>query len=212
MLAPAVAAAALFVPSTAHAGALADTLAEATFGSLAKLGRADNSCIAPGTVSKAFSQWNDRADYVEAPGGSFEPGALGWDFSGSVSYASENEPFKVSGRRTDARSIVVGGGGSITSAAMCAGLQYPTLRFFAKSAGRGNASALITARYTGADGLLAAFPVGIVSAGSSWAPSTVSLTGSGIPLFTGKRLSFRIAPLYGSLQVDDVYVDPFRRT
>ncbi|MEH3054376.1 MAG: hypothetical protein PGN13_10280 [Patulibacter minatonensis] len=211
----AAAALALAAPSAANAGigAVGDTFGEATLGSLAKVARgAETSCLTPGATSNPFTRWNDRADYVEAPGGSFEPGAANqWATSGSVTTASENEPWRVSGRPADRSSVVLGGNGSITSAPLCAGIEYPTLRFFAK-APRGYGLALVTARYTGPDGLLAAIPVGTISVGSNWAPSTVALTGSGIPLITGTYLSIRIAPVLGSVQVDDVYVDPFRRS
>lgn len=212
------AAVALATPTAAHAGsAIGDTLGEASLGTIAKAlntaaGRTDASCVQADATSKPFTAWNDRADYVPAPGGSFEPGvAASWAFSGPVAYNGDNEPWRVSGNSADSRSVVLGSNGSITSAPLCAGIAYPTLRFFARSP-KGSSLALVTARYTGPDGLLAALPLGVVSAGSSWAPTSVSLTASGLPLVTGANLSIRIAPILGTLQVDDVYVDPLRRS
>lgn len=217
-LALAAVAVALAAPGSAFAGsAVGDAVGETSLGTVAKTlntlaGRTDSSCIANTTTSKPFSPWRDPAEYVEAPGGSFESGvANAWDLAGGVSFANENEPWRVSGRASDSRSVVLGSGGSITSAPLCAGIAYPTLRFFARSP-KGSALALVTARYTGPDGLLAALPLGVVTAGSSWAPTSVSLTASGLPLVTGANLSIRIAPVLGSLQVDDVYVDPIRRS
>ena len=217
-LAPVVAAVALAAPGTANAGsALGDTFGDATLGTAVKAlttiaGQTDNSCIRVADTSKAFSLWNDRADYVAMPGGSFEANAgNAWAASGSVSYSADNEPWRVSGRSSDARSVVLGTNGSITSGTLCAGIAYPTLRFFAR-APKGSALALVTARYTGSDGLLAALPLGVVNVGSQWAPTSVALTASGLPLATGNNLSIRIAPLLGTVQVDDVYVDPARRS
>lgn len=203
--------------SSSAATAVGQSVGETTFGSVTKTlttltGRGDASCIAPTEAFKAFAQWGDQANYVEAPGGSFEPGASSpWVTTGSVSFSSDNEPWRVSGRASDGRSVVLASGASITSPTMCAGLAYPTLRFFAR-APKGSAVGLVTARYTGPDGLLAALPLGLVNIGSSWQPTSISLTGSGIPLITGTTLSVRIAPIAGTMQVDDVYIDPARRS
>lgn len=209
---------ALLAPaSSSAASAVGTSVGETTFGSLSKTlstlsGRGDASCIASTDALKAFAPWGDQADYVEAPGGSFEPGAATpWSTSGSVGFSSENEPWRVSGRSTDGRSVVLATGASVTSPTMCAGLAYPTLRFFAR-APKGSALGLVTARYTGPDGLLAALPLGLVKIGSSWQPTSISLTGSGIPLITGTTLSVRISPISGTMQLDDVYIDPARRS
>lgn len=194
--------------------AILDTYLEATTGPVAKLlGRADTSCTPAGPSAPRFAAFKDSALYVDAPGGTFEPGAgPAWARSGSVTTVPENEPWRVSGRAADSTSVAIGPGGSITSAALCAGLQYPTLRMFTRAPKGQSAVALVTARYTGPDGVLAALPIGFVTASSSWAPSSLSLTGSGIPVFTGNNLSFRIAPISGTIQLDDVYVDPLRRS
>lgn len=210
---------ALAVPAAAPAAsALSQSAGEATLGSFVKAlntasGRGDASCVASTQITHPFAQWGDSANYVEAPGGSFESAeAHPWSTAGAVSFAKENEPWRVSGRASDARSVVLAPGSSVTSTPMCAGLAYPTIRFFVRAPKGGLAAALVTARYTGPDGLLAALPLGVVSAGTAWQPGKATLTGSGIPLLTGTTLSIRIAPLVGTVQVDDVYVDPFRRS
>lgn len=215
-LAPALAVAALLAPASANAGtAVTDSLGSTALGTVQKTlntlsGKTDASCQAAGETSKPFSAWGDRADYVEAPGGTFEDAASSWTTAGSVTKANENEPWYVSGDRSDDTSVVLGTNASITSGTLCAGLEYPTLRFFARST-RGISLALVTLRYPGPDGLVASLPLGVVTVGSSWQPTLVALTGSGLPVLTGKTLSVRISPILGSLQVDDVYVDPFRR-
>lgn len=213
----ATAAVVLLAPASSFAAsALTQSAGETTLGTVSKAlntlaGRTDGSCIASTDAFKAFAPWGDRANYVEAPGGSFEPtAASAWTMTGPVAYANENEPWRVSGRSDDSRSVVLAPGSSITSVTMCAGFEYPTLRFFAR-APKGSALGLVTLRYTGPDGILAALPLGVVTVGSTWKPTSVSLTASGLPLLTGKTLSIRIAPIAGTMQVDDVYVDPFRR-
>jgi hypothetical protein len=214
----ATAAVVLLAPASSFAAsALTQSAGETTLGTVSKAlntlaGRTDGSCIASTDAFQAFAPWGDRANYVEAPGGSFEANApSSWTTTGSVSFANENEPWRVSGRVSDARSVVLASGASITSPTMCAGLAYPTLRFFAR-APRGSALGLVTARYTGPDGLLAALPLGLVNVRSSWQPTNISLTGSGVPLLTGTTLSVRISPIAGTMQVDDVYIDPARRS
>ncbi len=62
------------------ASALTQSLGEATVGSSLKAlstlaGRGNSSCVASTQASNPFAAWGDSADYVPAPGGSFESGA-----------------------------------------------------------------------------------------------------------------------------------------
>lgn len=172
---------------------------------------ADPACAAA-PVSHPFAPWGDHANYVPAPDSGFEGGLGSWTATGPVTIASDNEPWKVSGNTSDASSAVIPAGSSIASASFCGGLAYPTIRFFARSTTSAPAKALVTIRYTGRDSVLAALPLGVITAGERWQPTTATLTASGVPLFTGTRLGLTITALSGTVAVDDVYVDPYRRS
>lgn len=171
----------------------------------------DPACLAQAT-SKPFAPWNDTANYVPVPNSGFEHGLTDWTATGKVLLTGENNPFYISGRQTDASSVVVPLGSSVASASFCGGIEYPTIRMMTKSTSGRTAKASVIVRYTGRDGLVGALPLGTVTAGPDWAPSEITLTASGIPLFTGTKLGVTIMTTSGSIAIDDVYVDPYRRT
>lgn len=179
-------------------------------GVTALLGPGDAACNAQPT-SKPFAQWNDNANYVPVPNSGFEDGFANWTTVGRASISQDNHGFGISGRSDDRQSVVLGEGGSVASASFCGGIQYPTLRMMTRAASGKSARAIVTVRYTGKDGLLAALPIGSVSAGPNWGPSEITLTASGLPLFTGTKLGVTITGAEGAIAVDDVYVDPYRR-
>ncbi len=172
--------------------------------------QADAACATQET-SKPFAPWRDNADYVPAPNGGFEQGLDTWLAFGRVAINEENNPFFISGRPADAKSVTLGDGSSIASASFCGGLAYPTVRMMARSASGKPAKAAVTIRYTGRDGLIGALPLGTITAGSAWSPSEITLTASGLPLLTGTKLGLTITATSGSIVLDDVYIDPLRR-
>jgi hypothetical protein len=189
---------------------VAATFAAALAGSSASAALADSggSCD-PGSMSQPFLHWADPADYAEVPGGTFEAG-LNWQASGGAKLASDNEPWDVSGDGDHALSLPAGA--SVTTPSFCGGLGYPTVRLFSKGGGLPVLTMLrVDVLYTGHDGLLYALPLGIVLPSSSWQPTTQVLTASGLPLLTGSRLALRITAVGAPFEIDDVYVDPFRR-
>lgn len=171
----------------------------------------DPSCAAA-PVSQPFKAWRDQANYVPAPGGSFEDGLAGWSARGAVSVVKDQEPWRVSGAKTDRSAVLLGPGSSLVSSSFCGGLEYPTVRLFAKATTTSVAVASVTVRFTGRDGLLYSLPLGLITAGRDWQPTRSTLTLSGVPLLTGTRLGVTVTPLIGSIALDDVYVDPFRRS
>lgn len=193
-------------PRTSSLANLPATLRSLT----AIFGPVDPACATPQT-SKPFEQWNDRANYVAVPNGGFERGLADWSPVGRVALADDNHAFGISGRADDRQSVVLPDGSSVASASFCGGLEYPTIRMMTRATEGRSAKAVVTVRYTGRDGLLAALPIGTVSAGPQWGPSEITLTGSGLPLFTGTKLGVTITGASGTIAVDDVYVDPFRR-
>ena len=164
-------------------------------------------------TSKPFARWGDRADYVLAPGGSFESGSPSWKLNGADVVAG-NERFYVR-HPGDRRSLRLEPGASATSPAMCVGLQHPTLRLFARN-NRPLLSALsVEVIVETSVGLTAAVPVGVALPTNSWQPTPVYLMVANLlPLLPNQHtpVAFRFRALGGGTWwIDDFYVDPKRR-
>jgi hypothetical protein len=110
--------------------------------------------------------------------------------------------------------VLIPQGGSVTTGALCVSVANPTVRFFAK---RPTASLLPVLTVEGlfttrAGGTLSLPFVGTPVAGGGWSlqlpmvatPAVLELTDS-------TMMRFRIRAVSGTWQVDDLYVDPWRR-
>jgi hypothetical protein len=171
-------------------------------------------CTTPTTQAFLFA--NDRSDYVLAPGGNLEGSLSGWSLTGGAAPVAGSAP-AVTGARLGAKSLVIPSGGSVTSAPMCVAAHSPFFRFQARNTGmtgtlKVEVLYLDGPRYTGER------EVGYVRAGSTWAPTNRVSLSQGIMGVNGTSTSqatvaFRFTPVgYGARwQVDDLYVDPFRR-
>jgi hypothetical protein len=204
-----LAASTIVAPATANASALG-----ALTSSLSDLLTVSDAACGSEATSHPFANWSDDADYVAAPGGSFE-GPSSWTLSGRASLTADNEPWHVDGDDSDDAALELPAGSSTSSPSFCGGIDHPTVRLFARSASHSSlpSTALVTIRYTGAgDHLLAALPLGIITAGESWEPTSTTATLSGLKLLTGARLGVTITALTGTVLLDDVYVDPYRRS
>jgi hypothetical protein len=105
---------------------------------------------------------------------------------------------------------------------MCVGLEHPTLRFFARRSGSATSSALsslrVDVRFEDAAGDVATLTIGVVPASlhAAWGPTLpMPVVANLLPLLPGERtpVAFRFTPQGpGSWLVDDVYVDPYRRS
>jgi hypothetical protein len=165
------------------------------------------------SLSQPFAHWGDTASYTLVDGGDLENGLSGWTASGGAHAVSGNEPWNVGGAGDD-QSLSLPAGSSALSAPICVGLEHPTLRFFARKQSGLLSTLAVSVRVTTSLGLVVEVPVGVVLGGSSWAPSSRELVVANLlPLFPGQytAVQFRFTPLLGSWQVDDLYVDPFRR-
>ena len=174
------------------------------------------SCSAH-TYSKPFAKWLDYMNYTPVPGGSFEAGAKPWALSGAK-IVSGNETHYVRST-SDTRSLSIPQGKSATSPAMCVGLAEPTLRFFAKQSGgllgTATGSMAVTVEFETSLGAVVSAPVGVVAANSGWQPSLpMVVVANLLPLMPNNTTAvrFKFAAVTGNWQIDDVYVDPFRRT
>ena len=163
------------------------------------------------SMSQVFLPWADVANYVAQPGGSFERGTKGWTL-GAASVVAGNEPWKV-GDATDGKSLAIPAGTTVTTSAICVGLEHPTVRLFSTSAAT-LAHLDVEVLFEDAAGNVQSLPIGSVAAGA-WAPSQIMVIGAnllaGLP---GDRtaVAFRMTASGGDFRVDDVYVDPWSRT
>jgi hypothetical protein len=160
---------------------------------------------------QVFARWLDPMFYVPVPGGSFESGAPAWTLARGAAVVSGSEPWSVAG--AGSRSLRLPQGASATSPVFCAGLAYPTVRYFSRGAGLLGLLnvALVEVLYRDSAGLLRSAPLPNPGLGSAWAPTLPLPTLSGLPLLTGSKISLRITAILGEARVDDVYVDPFSR-
>jgi hypothetical protein len=164
--------------------------------------------------SRPFLPWIDLASYVPAPDGGFEAGAKGWDLHGAAAVPG-NEPYDIGGAADDT-SLRIPAGGDATSPVMCVGVEHPTARFFAKRTGGSILSTLrVDVTFEDALGLRHTLPTGVVLNGGSWQPTLpMLLVANLLPLLPGQHtpITLRFVPQgAGSWQIDDLYVDPFKR-
>jgi hypothetical protein len=197
LIATAVAATALLAPAgSAHAGILSESASNCpTYLS-----------------SKVFARWLDPFNYTLAPGGSFES-ASGLTLAGGAKIVAGNETSYV--RSTaDRNSVLLPRGASVTTGAICVGLDKPTVRFFAKRPSFALLPLMaVEGVYTDKAGRTRSLPlVGLPLAGSKWSLQLpmVSL-GSILELGDQTMMRFRLRAVSGAWQVDDFYVDPMRR-
>ena len=163
-------------------------------------------------LGKPFAKWLDPMSYTLAPGGSFESSA-GLSFTGGAKIVSGNEPHQLNSK-SDSRSVLIPRGGTVTTGPICVGLDKPTVRFFAK---RPNFALLplmtVEGVFTTKAGTTAALPmVGVPLAGNQWSLQLPFLTtGAVLELGDTTMMRFRIRAVSGDWQVDDLFVDPWRR-
>jgi hypothetical protein len=147
-------------------------------------------------LSQPFKSYGDSNYYTPVPGGSFADSApAGWQLNGA---------------RVQNGALTLPAGSSATSPTVCAGLEHPTMRFFAKSAGLlplGSVSVLAETSL----GLTVELPLGLISPGSSWhATPQYMVLANLLPLLPNNYtpLAFRFRAVTGTWSVDDVYLDP----
>jgi hypothetical protein len=169
-----------------------------------------------------FVRWENPLvfNYVLAPDGGFERRARGWQLIGGARSVHGNESYYVN-RRTDSHSLFLPAGSSAVSPAMCAGVDYPTLRMFSRKKGSAPLGLDVEMLYENplipdvvqSVHLLPA----LTYSESRWAPTLPMVLPTGFTLpatLSGNTaaIAFRFTPLDdASSWIDDVYVDPYRR-
>jgi hypothetical protein len=162
-------------------------------------------------ISQPFAPWGDRANYVQIPGGSFEPLSPAWKLSGGAKIVRGNEPFYVRSKK-DAYSLELPPGSSATTPPMCFAFGDWKLRFFAVGA-PGKLRVKVTVKSL--LGILSGLDAGTMSTGTTWQPSPemqlllTNLTG----LLAIDSISLQFMPMgTNPLRIDDGYLDPWKST
>jgi hypothetical protein len=155
-------------------------------------------------LSTPFSSWGDSASYFPVAGGSFEGGAAGWTLTGGASLKTGGEPF-LSG--SSGTALDLPSGSTATAPATCIDLSSPTVRAFTAGKGSVTVSAIVGG---------ATFVLGTINPSGSWAPTPVFINVSNLLSAVSKTGTvttlFRFTSTSGDVRIDDVFVDPYRRT
>ncbi|MEA2404883.1 MAG: hypothetical protein QOE08_1530 [Thermoleophilaceae bacterium] len=166
-------------------------------------------------ISQPFQQWYDDSSYFLVPGGNFEGSLDGWGATGGSRTTAGNEPWQANGD-AGSRSLLIPAGGSVTSPAVCVGLEHPTLRFFAKRSSSGLLSGVstltVSALVETSLGAVVEVPFGTVVGGTSWQPTPAYFMIANLPPllpgnYTPVAFRFRAVGL-SNWQIDDAFVDP----
>ena len=170
------------------------------------------------TYSKPFAKWLDFMNYTPVPGGSFEPGDRAWTLDGGAKIVSGNETHYVRSN-SDSRSLLIPRGATATSPPICVGLAEPTLRFFAKQnsglLGVATSALAVSVDVETSTGTVLTVPIGAGAANTGWSPTLpMVVIANLLPLLPNDTTAvrFNFTAVTGNWQIDDVYVDPFRRT
>lgn len=165
-------------------------------------------------ASRAFARWHDRAYYVLVGDGGFENGAQGWTLSRGATVVAGNEPWSVRSPG-DRRALALAPGAHATSPPVCVSLGHPTVRFFARNTGSPLGLLAVQVVVKTSIGTLA-LPTGVVlNPSRSWSPTLpLPVLVNLLTLLDGPTtVAFRFTALgrHSSWQIDDVYVDPWRK-
>ena len=167
-------------------------------------------------LARVFLPWADIAQYQFGPDGGFESGGDGWSLSGGAGVVAGNSSHHVHGA-DDTKSLSLPAGSSALSPTVCVGLEHPTLRFFSKKVSGSSllSSMTVSVRTQTALGAMLELPVGVVTPTGSWQPTLpMTVVANLLPLLPGEYtpVQFRFTPLIGDWRIDDVYVDPTRKS
>jgi len=158
---------------------------------------------------QAFDRFGDGSNYMLTPGGSFEDGTPDWALDDGARVASGNESYYLNAGE-DEKSLYMPSGSSATSPTMCFAAGDWHLRFVGKGSGRVKVAIQVDSLL----GLVSVLDGGTVSPNGSWTPSPrVGLLLSNVGgLLTTKAISLKLTASNGSVQIDDVYLDPWKDT
>lgn len=164
----------------------------------------NNDC---GSTSRPFTQFGDYRYYTFGTNGGLESGGNGWSLSGGAVVPGNETYFAHS--LSDRYSLSLPAGSSGLTPKLCMGTTSTVMRFFVKSDNGGSVRVEVVLRNLLGQ-VLGVFQVSRLSPGPSWeaGPPILNLD-SLLGLLGISSVQLKFTTLSGSVQVDDVYVDPW---
>jgi hypothetical protein len=163
-----------------------------------------NDC---GSASQPFAQFGDYRSYTFGSNGGLENGSTGWSLGGGE-VVSGNESFYVHSS-SDSHSLSLSTGDSALSPKLCMGTTSTVTRFFVRSEDGGRVRVQVVLRNLLGQ-VLGVVQISDVSAGSNWSPGPGVLNLDSVLGLVGvSSIQLKFTELSGSVQIDDVYVDPW---
>ena len=153
-----------------------------------------------------FSAWNDQGLYAPVQGSGFESGASGWSWNNkaNVIAGDNSQLLGVAG----SHAVEIPGSATAKSPWICVDGTTPSMRFAVRRVA-GNGNLTVTATLSGSKTVTT---VATITGESAWQPSPVvffpgwGLTGS-------LKAQFLFVADPGTVyRIDDVYIDPLKRT
>jgi hypothetical protein len=166
-------------------------------------------------AERVFSPWGDQRNYVLAPDGGFEAGGSGWQLNRGAAVVEGNESYYLNDAG-DSKLLSLPAGSSAVSPPVCMAIDTPSFRLVARNSGDPASQLRVEAVYK-LLGLVRTKTAGTLGGVSTWAPtqsvSTVLTLSTIVGTLIPSAIEIRFTPLdsRGQWQVDDVYIDPFRR-
>jgi hypothetical protein len=163
-----------------------------------------------------FAPFGDLGLYSPVVNSGLEAGSTGWTLTGGASIVNANDPWFISGDRTDSHALNLPANSTATTAPFCVDESYTHIRLVTRNTGLLTSSQLKVEILTFAKGKWSAnkgftqrseTPDWVVSES---VPIHVIASGSGASTHVAFR--FSAVGLKASVQVDDVYVDPWARS
>ncbi|MEN0011934.1 MAG: hypothetical protein AAGC46_01115 [Solirubrobacteraceae bacterium] len=174
-------------------------------------------------TTQSFASFGDLADYALAPGGSFESGAAGWTFTNAGVVAGNETLGLVPGTSSLKLGLSANGGAATaTSPEFCVNADNPSFRFVSQTARAAKLGVSYSYRRASdaPDKVRAESTSTLLSAGPLWSPSAITplatlLTSGNAQEAKYVRITFQLSAAdvkAGGASVDDVLVDPYRRS
>ena len=197
------------VTALAALAALAATTAQSAEGGLIGTGAASGCDPA---ASHPFEAWGDNANYLLVPGGSFEAGTPAWTLSRGAYVGPGNEPFNTENDR-GSRSLYLLPGATATSPTSCFQFGDWHARFFVRGVGLRGGRLEVDVVVRSLLGVLSVLDGGSVAPSGEWQPSPkIGMLLCNVTSLLGtKAVSLRFRAVNAAFQIDDVYLDPFKK-
>jgi hypothetical protein len=180
----------------------------------------------PTTVnSKAFEKFGDSASYTLVEGGLFESGTPNWQLRGAEvaneSPEEENKTYEQVGYRYDGyyaggyhtargHSLAIWAGGEAVSPPFCVSAEFPSFRFLSRLHNSFLGVLRVGLRWSNSSGTHEISDASIQLSGK-WTITPVLELASKLPEGTTPNVRLVFQPIYGSVAIDDIYIDPYSR-